>query len=207
MTYVSSGGRGKGLLGTDRSLPRMADKWKSQHDCHCGTNSAWTQALQYVHCCIAVARRGWVGWCVSVGSSVGLLVGERAGSSLCVVYVFCCYSSLTHMVLLPLTRRWSAAIEQDTHLYTAGIRYFVVPRYCCSTRWVSGSVGGCVNGFVGGSVGGWVGSYVVDFALSLLLWVLTTSFIGSLKKKFSLGPPYLSRSGIVRRTTCLWVVA
>ena len=53
----------------------------------------------------------------------------------------------------------------DSHL----LRYVIaVPRYCCSTWWVGGSLGGCVHVFVGGCVGGCVGSYVVDCVLSIL---------------------------------------
>ena len=80
-----------------------------------------------------------------VGGSVVLWMGGRAGSWLCMVHVFAVLLS-GPMVLSSLTRRWSAAFELDTRLL---LYVIAVPRYCCSTWWVGGSLGGCVHGFVG----------------------------------------------------------
>ena len=95
------------------------------------------------YCCIAVASRGWVGWCVTVGGWVG---GWRAGSWLWVVDVFCSFVFWTHGAFT--TRRWSAAYELDTHNSTA-------VRYCCTAV----VHGGWVDRLVGVSMGSWLGRW------------------------------------------------
>ena len=55
--------------------------------------------LVLLYCC----STSWVGTlsCVSVGGSVGLWVGARAGSSLCVVHVFCSCAFCNHRAFVP----------------------------------------------------------------------------------------------------------
>ena len=131
-----------------------------------------------------------------VGGSVSVcgLVGKRVRG-----YVwFTCFGVLLSrpMVLSPpLTRRWSAAFELDSHLL---LYVIAVPRYCCST-WVGGSLGRCVYVFVSGCVGGCVGSYVVDCVFSLLMTIYLMILDDLL---FLFGVCFVRpRSGIVRRTT------
>ena len=91
---------------------------------------------------------------MGVGGSVGVWVGGRAGSWLWVVDVFAALFS-GPMVLSPL---------DDGALSTNWIHIYCCTQLldCCSTWWVSGSLGGRVVGFVGGCVG-W---FVVNCVLS-----------------------------------------
>ena len=92
---------------------RVVKKWKSQHDT--GINSAYTHACPAVRILLyCYSTSWWVGWCVRVGGSVGVCVGGRAGSWLCVVHAFCSFAFWTHGAFT--TRRWSAAFELDTRL-------------------------------------------------------------------------------------------
>ena len=110
MPDSASGGRGeapsRGRVVCSPGWWRLVKQWKSQHDTgdKLGT---YQRMCCFTYCCIAIARRGWVGWCVRVGRSVGVWVDGRAGSWLWVVDVFCSFVFWTHGAFT--TRRWSAA--------------------------------------------------------------------------------------------------
>ena len=110
----------RGRIARSPGWRRISKRWKSH--CH---NSVCINASAVVLCCIAVARRGWVGWCIRgwLCRWVCGCVDDRVCSWLWVFDVFRTFVFWTHGAFTTLSRRWSA-VRTNRVAVTLGFPYF-----------------------------------------------------------------------------------